>query len=276
MARDESEMDQNLAAYLAGIFDGDGSVGMLRSRWPDISVSQAHSDGPAPELAQFVANFGGRIVSKKRNRSESAKKFRQLWQWTCPSVNVEKFCEVIEPFSIMKRPQLAAVLAFSRAAAINPTTTEQRDSLWEELKRMKSDYANVVIDDARLTPQYIAGFFAAEGSLGIYSCKKGTGFRPMVTITQVLCPRITEAIQRKLGYGLAYTGRWQVTGFHFPTFLSLLEPHLSYGSQKLSQVKLAREIYHTRLAGKAGVKRSASEREEIVQQIEKLKQLKKM
>jgi hypothetical protein len=98
----------------------------------------------------------------------------------------------------------------------------------------------------------------------------------MVTITQVLCPRITEAIQRKLGYGLAYTGRWQVTGFHFPTFLSLLEPHLSYGSQKLSQVKLAREIYHTRLAGKAGVKRSASEREEIVQQIEKLKQLKKM
>ena len=113
----------------------------------------------------------------------------------------------------------------------------------------------VDIDANRLTPEYLAGLFAADGSVGIYDG------RLVVTITQKSCPRLCQAIATKRGDGCAANGNYVARGK--AGLLFLMEIATLIVGQKAEQVRLAIRYSSLPL--------HSTERAQIAQRLKQLK-----
>jgi hypothetical protein len=99
-------------AYLAGFFDGEGSVGIYlcgTSAWHlRVQISQANTEEATRLLGSLRAEYGGSIsvVNKALDRRGL------LWQTSGP--RAAAFLEVIRPYSILKADQIDVALAYQR------------------------------------------------------------------------------------------------------------------------------------------------------------------
>lgn len=96
------------AAYVAGFFDGEGSVNAyLLAGWMRIELSLFNTHFEA--LVAVQARYGGNIV-KRAARNAEDKGYRKSWKWTVTGPLAEQLIRDVLPYSIVKRQQLELAL----------------------------------------------------------------------------------------------------------------------------------------------------------------------
>lgn len=133
------------SAYIAGIIDGEGYIGLLRvkkgnkSKWqslrefkfvPCIKVVMTNK-----EIIEWLRNsFGGTIEIRTKNTAKNAK---VSYGWTLRKAHTIKFLKLIYPYLMIKRKQAEVLFRFPRIKAgtiITDEVYQKRIELYEEIK----------------------------------------------------------------------------------------------------------------------------------------------
>ena len=139
-----------MLAYLAGFFDGDGSV-ICESRLSGCFLSVGQSYDQAEVLMLFYETLGGSI-----SRQGSGMGLRKpLLRWQACGQSARNAAELLAPHSITKRKQLLL-------AAQWPEAKSDREERKAELRTLK-EYDSAV--SGPCSWEYFAGFFDAEGCI---------------------------------------------------------------------------------------------------------------
>lgn len=230
---------------------------------PYVVVCQSKQVGEPPELKFFQQNFGGRL---KKDERPSTSATRHRWSLTVnKQPGLLHLLSAVAVCGIVKREQAALALAFMLR---NPhMRTEFRDCI----TRSKKQYADVTIDSRRITDAYMAGLFAAEGSVGIYRHHRDDRWVPKTTIAQLCCPRLLEAIRETLGFGSVSRGYLHISPRQMEKFFERIRPHMI--GQKVPQIELALEFQGYTI--KNGRKRTAEHKSAAEKMAKRLKEMKK-
>ncbi len=105
-------------AYIAGFFDGEGSITIHENCRPSprgkspnhtLQISIGNTDPTILVLIhkQFGGSFSERKVTKPNHR--------RFFQWTVRAAAAKPFLEAIEPFVVMKKKQVQTALEFQNA-----------------------------------------------------------------------------------------------------------------------------------------------------------------
>lgn len=139
-------MTETQKAYLAGIFDGDGCVSIVKSNKPpygmyhQLAVMFTQSSLPYLEAIREIAGVGKiyeqtGVTKLKRNRS--------AYIWRIPSRAGAILIEELLPYLIRKRRQAEIAVEFqntmtnSGGAGTPDEVIENRESLYEEIRKWK-------------------------------------------------------------------------------------------------------------------------------------------
>src|SRR5271169_292151 len=270
-AMDEKAVPIPLAIrqFVAGFFDGDGSVYVppptkLRpTQTVRVRFRQSYNSGIPPELEYVKLHYGGRIHETRKAQGHQ----RTSWVLDIGEQNWGTgILRDMEAHAVKKASQAAIALEYLTAGKMRTEFFSQ------SLKDAKKAAANVAIDVSRLTDAYVAGLFAADGSVASIPAKVSGGERYHYftsSISQVSCPRLVDAIKDAVRFGQTYGGILQFNREETLQFFQKIQPHLI--GQKSSQVAIVAE-FHPRMH--PGRKRDASEIEEAREIAKKLKIMK--
>lgn len=109
--------------YYAGLFDGEGYIQVARQSKGSMNmgkrVTLALRTGismcdPAP-LVHLASDFGGRIYTQERPNP----KHRTLYAWLVTSKSAHRFLLAIQPFCIVKKPQIDLAIQFAELVEKN-------------------------------------------------------------------------------------------------------------------------------------------------------------
>jgi hypothetical protein len=251
------EIPVGLQKVLAGFFDGDGSLYMNRGAlYADVAQS-SYNDDPPPSLLLFQSCLGGHVQGPYRHEENQ----KPQWKWSTSGNNCPVILNIIQTHGVLKAPQasigleaLAARKPEGKSGLRKPLSTADAAKYSKLLIAAKEEYATVDIDDTKLTPEYIAGFFCAEACV-FYS----TTSQISLYLAQSGCVRILERINAKLGHvGGVYSSK-QLSiqkNEHCVNLLSLLEPFLI---EKHSQAELVLKHSEVTQARGKGKKRTPKE-----------------
>lgn len=130
-------MDDISLAYIAGFFDGEGSMSIVprsRKEWNTeyrLWVAIGQKDG---ETLDFIKeNFGGNVYLVKRDGS---------FYWAISNKNAYNFIKTIYPFLRYKKPQAEIALRFYDEAPnlkrpIPKEELERRETLNQKMRELK-------------------------------------------------------------------------------------------------------------------------------------------
>jgi hypothetical protein len=120
------------AAWLAGLFDGEGSVGLSFRRYKGktgkgawtIRLNICNTHGPTIQRVRDIVGFGDGQIRVPADRPHK----RPVFAWVAESLAAETFLKLMEPYSVTKAEQIASALA-------------ARD-LWRRAPRLKRGRGN--------------------------------------------------------------------------------------------------------------------------------------
>ena len=131
------------AAYFAGLFDGEGSVGIrcntqgrqYYSYILRIAITNTHQG----IIEQLQNKFAGSIYFLKRYSPAH----RQAWYWDLYSRSAFDFLKIIYPYSIIKKPQIELAMKFQeqcihKSVGYNKNKTLEQTMLSEFYKHQIS------------------------------------------------------------------------------------------------------------------------------------------
>lgn len=133
-----------ILAYAAGVFDGEGTVGIrllhkkgqVEKKYHSVTVAITSTDTALTDWLQ--CHFGGRV---NRNHKENAdRNYKEAWKWALLSRHAAAFLEAVRPYLILKAQQARIALALrdemgeGRRVAITPELFAKREALRLELK----------------------------------------------------------------------------------------------------------------------------------------------
>lgn len=131
------------SAYMAGFFDGEGYVGVLkrqRGKYLEyfVQLSIGQNDGGVMDWVK--ANFGGNLYVVKRDGS---------YYWTSSNRNAYIFLKRIVPYLRYKKPQAEMAIRFfeerPKERAISPEEYTRRESIYLELKAQKKIFSKSLL-----------------------------------------------------------------------------------------------------------------------------------
>lgn len=236
-------MNEEQAAIAAGLFDGDGCVILENPtkknprQTPELQVSQSYNKGEPPELKWFQGVFQEGNIHLKREVNGAV---RKQWELNIQSTGgVTRVVNALLPRCIIKRPQLQAAAEYLTGGCVDM-------SVAPFLKALKTGHHDVEIDPERITIPYVAGLFAAEGTVGLYAVKRSKGYRLKSTIAQNSCIPLLHAIKKKMGIRCTVHSGYLAFGPR-ATFelLSQIQPYLPR-CQKRRQVRIVLDWYNDR------------------------------
>ena len=138
-------------SWAAGFFDGDGCVFIGRTNTLYVIVTQAETY--KANLDELARMFGGVV---RKHGVPAKPTHNQTYRWELCGKPAVAFCKQIEPYALLKRPQI--LLGASHRVA-------DKLGAGETLKEMKQRIHAQI--NAKLTPAYVAGFLDADGCLAI-------------------------------------------------------------------------------------------------------------
>lgn len=124
-------------SYFAGFFDGEGYVGCICIKvgeYYSLKVTVTNNNRDILEL--YRCEFGGSIKHPSENGSKCA------WTWYVHGKNLVAFLKAIQPYVIVKKPQVDIALTFPFGRPGQRRTQamrERRRHIYRELKRLKSE-----------------------------------------------------------------------------------------------------------------------------------------
>ena len=104
------EVDEELY-YLAGFFDGEGSVMVLGGKADRARLAVTASQVVRWPLERFQARFGGRIGLNKSRGNR-----RPSYQWICSDVTAYRFLCTLAPYLVVKKEVATLGLRYYEAA----------------------------------------------------------------------------------------------------------------------------------------------------------------
>lgn len=129
-------MNKNILLYMAGFFDGEGYVGILkrnRKKWNTeyfIQASIGQKDGGTMDW--IIDNFGGHLHRVKRDNS---------YCWIVSNKEAYRILKMIAPYLKYKKPQaLLAIEYYENRDLRRPIPAkelERRERIYQELKSIK-------------------------------------------------------------------------------------------------------------------------------------------
>jgi hypothetical protein len=138
-------MNEKSLSYLAGFFDGEGSISILKRKKGDwnishfLRVSIGQKDGAT--LDWIKENFGGNVYLVSRNGS---------YVWAISDYKGYKFIKILSPFLLYKKPQAELAIKFYEERIMNSRRTtkhkhtaltvkelELRENMFLEMKLLK-------------------------------------------------------------------------------------------------------------------------------------------
>lgn len=146
-------MNKEIAAYAAGIFDGEGYVDIYQatksaqSKNVSLMLRVVISQKDGRLMEWLKTNFGGYVSSSRKDKY-------QIYRWDIRSRQARDFIDIIYPYTLIKRDQLDLAKKFDNVKGnyLNTlkgkrgfrTLTEEeikeRLLIKEELKRLKRVY----------------------------------------------------------------------------------------------------------------------------------------
>jgi LAGLIDADG endonuclease len=101
------DIPETTVAYIAGFFDGEGSVGLEHHKSGHIRlrVSISHNDRRPLDLIQKL--YGGRIAIRHKRKAGV-----EYWQLNIYTAAAGRFFSAIAPYCIVKRESIAIAIAF--------------------------------------------------------------------------------------------------------------------------------------------------------------------
>jgi hypothetical protein len=154
---------ENFKKYLAGFFDGDGSIIIEKFKTNGYSLrikfcqSNENLLKRIQEYYPFMHLDGNLRNGRENNRCE--------FQLRAAGKQIEPLVNDLLGYSILKYEQLLEVSKFFKYINVL-NTNDEKESIYNKLKELKKNSTNKPYE--RLSVQYIAGLFDAEGSVGIY------------------------------------------------------------------------------------------------------------
>jgi hypothetical protein len=176
--------------FIAGFVDGDGCIqlspkyGEHSCPTPYIAMFQSHNAGPAPELIMIQRIYGG-TLSEKRGVIGNLRR-----HWELRVSKMEQVKKMLRDLS--KHCAIKAAIASVALALFDEIDREARFAhYYDTIRSMKQDYANIIVQQDRVTLAYIAGLFAAEGSIGMIQGKdnRSGAFTVRAQIDKGQCPQ---------------------------------------------------------------------------------------
>lgn len=149
-------MNKNIQlAYLAGFFDGEGTISILKRKKGNwnvshfIRVSIGQKDGAT--LDWVKENFGGNVYNVKRDNS---------FTWAISDFKAYEFVKTISPFLRYKKPQADLAIKFYEERIMNSRketkhlhsslTSEElnlRETMFNEMKALKKVFKQSTYTD---------------------------------------------------------------------------------------------------------------------------------
>ena len=126
-------------SYLAGFFDGEGSITICpsstapRSKNPNhiLRVSVGNTNPTIPKLLQSV--FGGSLTIRP-----AVGNCREVFQWMISAVKAITFLNAISPYLRMKTPQYTVAKEFQDSRKMRgPHPVSMKELIWREKQRIK-------------------------------------------------------------------------------------------------------------------------------------------
>ena len=107
-------IDPLILAYLAGFFDGEGTIGVLRHALKSGSVGFSLrcqiTQTSIPILEKYRHIFGGRVYQVRFSSPNS--NWAPAWHWYVSRGLAARFLRAMEPYLVLKAPQVSIALRF--------------------------------------------------------------------------------------------------------------------------------------------------------------------
>ena len=118
-------MDSTTYAYLAGFFDGEGSISIERAGMnsQSLRINAVNTDPRPIEMLQrvFAGNFRSTLF---RGRTKDGREYRPTYHWRVSSTLAKDALEAMLPYLTVKRERAEIAIAFERLR-------QQHHSLYE-------------------------------------------------------------------------------------------------------------------------------------------------
>jgi intein/homing endonuclease len=251
--------------YLAGFFDGEGSVGVyssgnsngnlngnLNGHSLKVQLTQRESLLSEKFLREIVSDFGG-SVGKHKNELN----------WQIGSTNAEYFLKKIIPHLILKKNQAEIALEWHISKPkiargqngcilkISNDQIEKTKKVVQVLRSIKNcEYETLSNFPKYIDSKYIAGFFDGEGCVGLYRPKKARKYYVLrsqlvqneTTSSSFVYSELQREYGGKINKAQTYTGNtkmnWMLSNIAASEFLKDIVDHLVF---KKDQAELAIE-----------------------------------
>lgn len=197
-------------SYIAGLYDGDGSINMSKvgpegqqGYLMKVELSQNNED-LLTKINSFF-NDKGKIYEDKRHD-----KYTNSTNYCLRFCGKDAFdiLSIIKEFGVIKSPQ--AELALRCIELNKKNVSVEKEELMNQIKSMNRDKTVYEKPYQSINNAYISGLFDAEGNIYFTTNKVGKK-KSYIKITQTGCPEILNKIASYLGYGsTADVGRWTI------------------------------------------------------------------
>ena len=210
--------------YIAGVFDGDGTICLTRTRRLEVSLSQCNR-----VFLESVGRYlgGGNIytdarVNKYKGEPNHVIKFTGHAR--------DSMLRIIADHGIVKAPQALLALGFLKNRDVS-----FREACGEHMREMNRDKTTYAKQYERLCHEYVAGLFDAEGNVFI-SEKRPARY---VKITQYSDPVLLDRIRDMYGFGSCTEfGRYRISKkADIVTFADAITPHTQMKTARLIEIR---------------------------------------
>jgi hypothetical protein len=154
------DISTNFKQYLAGFFDGDGSITVEKIKGGytlRIKFSQSNE-----KFIDTIKNYYPYLHKSEYKRNYNSRKEFEL---RASGIQIKPLVHDLLQYSILKNDQLIQANHFFELINIK-NKHDEKEKIYLKLKELKTINENKPYE--RLTIPYIAGLFDAEGSIGIY------------------------------------------------------------------------------------------------------------